>query len=473
MDTRQLPITNLTDRRRIDRLYAIADTFALCPELLKQVYWLGRPHFTDSISTAAVTVTRDGDVIFEFNRRFFDRLSDTSLAFVVLHEVLHVAFRHHVRRQERIPLVWDIACDAAVNAFLLDVIGFAQICSRDFQQFIRAAVTLANLGFTIRRDDHCRMSAEEIYEWLLNNSSQLNEKALALQACDDHRWPDSADGSSNDSRTSTRRPQKDCEEPSEPKKGHGSPCQGRNCDDALAACLDELGNEVHALLEEWLPAWGNTALGEVRAVAATAAAVPVDWDYVLSCRIASCLYSCREERWAPAHRKIAWLYPAVLLPAEQESQRWRSSVLMAIDASGSVSGAVLARLLAVARSLPGDRVELTTVSFDTEVYDFDLDKKLPRLRGGGGTCFDAIENHMRTMHRYPDLVVVLSDGYAPRPTVRHPQRWFWLITAHGTTRYIEGIGRYVVLDNQQPPQIKRTATEADSVRPCLDEEIPF
>ena len=42
--------------------------------------------------------------------------------------------------------------------------------------------------------------------------------------------------------------------------------------------------------------------------------------------------------------------------------------------------------------------------------------------------------------RYPDLIVVLTDGHAPRPTVRHPDRWFWLLTERGTSEKVEGIG---------------------------------
>jgi len=56
-----------------------------------------------------------------------------------------------------------------------------------------------------------------------------------------------------------------------------------------------------------------------------------------------------EERWAPPNRKIAWLYPDVLLPADHQVEQYQTSVLMAIDSSGSISQSVLDRLLCVAR----------------------------------------------------------------------------------------------------------------------------
>ena len=57
---------------------------------------------------------------------------------------------------------------------------------------------------------------------------------------------------------------------------------------------------------------GNTAAGQLKKG-------DIDWDYILSRRIASCIQLTSEERWAPPNRKIAWLYPDVLLPAEHQS----------------------------------------------------------------------------------------------------------------------------------------------------------
>lgn len=65
----------------------------------------------------------------------------------------------------------------------------------------------------------------------------------------------------------------------------------------------------------------------------------------------------------------------------------------------------------------------------------------------GGTSFDVIEEFATQLHQYPDLIVVLTDGFASPPTVRHPQRWFWLITEDGTPIHIEGIGRYCLIEN--------------------------
>jgi hypothetical protein len=329
------------------------------------------------------------------------------------------------------------------------------------------------LGLEIPKQDQCRVSAEETYDWLMNNCAQLCDKTLSLHACDEHLWPDLTDDASGSSGSSARGAQAHQKELEDSGEGSDSACLCCESGDELAACLDELADQAQALFAEWLPAWGDTALGELRAVAHTNESASVDWGYILSRRVASCLHNCLEERWAPPNRKIAWLYPTVLLPADHEGTRWRPLVLMAIDASGSIAGPVLDRLLAVARSIPADEAELITVSFDTQVYAFDMYKPALQLRGGGGTRFSAIENHIMRTRRYPDLVVVLSDGFAPRPAVRHPDRWFWLITASGTTRYIQGIGRYLFLGSNRELRGSRRMTDSGTLSSSPDDEIPF
>jgi len=39
--------------------------------------------------------------------------------------------------------------------------------------------------------------------------------------------------------------------------------------------------------------------------------------------------------------------------------------------------------------------------------------------------------------------VIMTDGEAERPSVRHPERWLWLLTEHGSDASIRGIGRIV------------------------------
>ncbi len=55
------------------------------------------------------------------NREFFiDRLDLKQVEYLLAHEVLHVAFEHMLRRGEREPQAWNVACDYAINQILED-----------------------------------------------------------------------------------------------------------------------------------------------------------------------------------------------------------------------------------------------------------------------------------------------------------------------------------------------------------------
>ena len=434
------------DARRTERLYAAVERFEYSPELAKRVYHLGTPHFTDSISTASLTVTERGKPIFDFNRAFFDGLGHIALVFVILHETLHYVFCHHMRCHDRLPALWNVACDLVVNAFLLQEVGFAQITSRNFREFLESAITFANLPIVPTSGRLIKLTAEEVYDLLVKNLRSIFGKVSNLKACDEHTWS----GSAADSGSKQYRLDEDLESiqerasDSQDRDEHIVPLES-NADDMPEQdeAIDELAERAQQVFRDWMPAWPNTPSGELRAIGETDESFSIDWEFILSRRIASSIRLVLEERWAPPNRKIAWLYPEVLLPADHEVEQYQASVLMAIDASGSISRPVLDRLLGVARSIPADRVQLTTISFDTRVYSVDIGESVPAIRGGGGTSFMAVETFAtQQMSRYPDLIVVLTDGHPPRPAVQHPDRWFWLITDYGITCHMEGVGRY-------------------------------
>ena len=64
------------------------------------------------------TMATDGYHIF-FNPEWVSGLTDLEIEGVIAHEVLHVVFGHPDRIRSRDPEVWNIACDHAINLFLL------------------------------------------------------------------------------------------------------------------------------------------------------------------------------------------------------------------------------------------------------------------------------------------------------------------------------------------------------------------
>jgi predicted metal-dependent peptidase len=48
-------------------------------------------------------------------------LTPAELRFIMGHELMHVGLLHHIRREDRDPYVWNLACDFVINAWLIDM----------------------------------------------------------------------------------------------------------------------------------------------------------------------------------------------------------------------------------------------------------------------------------------------------------------------------------------------------------------
>lgn len=68
----------------------------------------------ESVGTMAV----DGRHLY-YAPAFLDTLTDHELEGVIVHEILHCAYRHHTRRKNRDPKWWNNACDYVVNLVVL------------------------------------------------------------------------------------------------------------------------------------------------------------------------------------------------------------------------------------------------------------------------------------------------------------------------------------------------------------------
>jgi predicted metal-dependent peptidase len=73
----------------------------------------------DRPSLAVKTMATDG-VSLLWNPEFVETLNAATLAGTLAHEVMHPALHHHLRRSERDPKRWNMACDYAINPLLID-----------------------------------------------------------------------------------------------------------------------------------------------------------------------------------------------------------------------------------------------------------------------------------------------------------------------------------------------------------------
>ena len=370
------------------------------PTAYLMVTRLGVPAFAD-VATACVRTSGDR-IWLEFDPVFWDSLRLDELVGVLAHEALHVLLRHPVGPPAGDPmrlLCWNLACDAVVNDTL----------AHDYP-----AVRLPEgviTGQSLLGQDCHGLTAEEVLGQLLGQVRRRPTLAVVLTQL---RTLDCHDAWAIDAESIDRVP------------GRLPP----ELEDAIEAIVCETARRDGAAVR----AWGLGQGGRTRAVHER----PPPIEPTMLLRHVIMRFSSSTPIWVPPNPKLSSVYPKLMLP------RWEADgnarMLFAIDASASVGDEWLSAFAAIACA-GRSRARVEAVSFDTAVYP--LEPSDGCIRGGGGTSFQVIEDYIAALTPYPDAVVVMTDGEAERPSVRHPQRWLWLLAEHGSDDAIRGIGRIV------------------------------
>jgi predicted metal-dependent peptidase len=360
-----------------------------------EVMALGRPRWVEGAGTAYVTA-RDNQILLGFDPAWFDRLNWMELMGVLIHEAIRVVYRHVFARPPHD--LWaahryNLACDAVIN----------DLIARFYPEIPLPGQPVT--GEALIGRNTWGMTVEQVLA-LLRDMSALRQ--CVLIPLDDHSF------------------------------------WGMDSDDNIssAAKSQELLGQLMEIVECWArdDGWGTEALGQLREAPELRREIRFNLERLLLEKIAARLKP--ETHWVPPGRRLAAWYPELLLPTY--TLHPLRQVLLALDASGSVS----AELLGVFTKLSRRRLEacqVEAISFDTEAYPFTPSDPSARPRGGGGTSFDAIEQFSRSRARYPDVVVVFTDGQAPRPTLLHPERWLWCRTRAAPSHAVQGLGERITL----------------------------
>lgn len=110
-------------------------------------------------------------------------------------------------------------------------------------------------------------------------------------------------------------------------------------------------------------------------------------------------------------------------------------VMLFADTSGSCVS-YWDRFVTAAVSLPDDKFEAELYAFDTAVHK--INKNDLTLKGGGGTYFhiitDQVEKFVKAEGKYPDAVIMITDGYAEAMNIKPEfrDRWHVMLTEGGS-----------------------------------------
>lgn len=357
----------------------------------------GRPVFTTDMrnQTACISLTRDGDELaYCWDRDFFDSCSDYLVKFIICHEMLHVLLKHGKRAfdlDDRDKV--NVCLDLVVNHLLINQFGFNRCLIDGWEKYCWID--------TVFKTNIKEMFSFENY-YSLNDS--LFKKAFIL---DNHSFFDERKGDDEQYNTEHK--------------------------------VDEKIEELRKKLYFELPSCGDDSYGKEEVLEIKKIKRRKFNDLVKKI-LASIIEKDKKNSstWAKINRVLVNSAPDIPVNDRLIERRCNQKYKCAffIDNSGSCLG-YSQRFFDVLNSLDEEKFEVSAFSFDTNA--FPLDVKNGRILGGGGTSFSCIDKKVLEIN--PDVVFVLTDGYAPKFIPKDPKKYFWFLTECGSSVSIAGAGR--------------------------------
>ena len=329
------------------------------------------------------TAATDGRHLY-YNTQFFNAMSNKEIEFVIAHEILHCVFDHLGRREDRNPILYNIAADYIVNNTLMrDRIGeMVKIvsCYQDFKYE----------GWT----------SEAVYDDLFKQQEEKGEEYLKQlgEMLDEHvDWGDEDGDGKGDSGS---------EDGSEGKSGRPSYSK-----DELAKIKDEIKENMMSAAQA---AGAGNVPGEVARMIKELTEPKMNWREILRQQIQSTI-RCDYTFSRPSRK--GW-HTGAILPGMNFADT--IDVAIGIDMSGSIGDAQGKDFISEVKGIMDEYQEynIKMWCFDTKVYneqDFSADNGEDlldyKLMGGGGTDFDANWNYMKEEGYVPKKFIMFTDGY--------------------------------------------------------------
>lgn len=392
------------------------------------------------IDESIATACTDGTFI-KFNPDFVRSLTKEEMIGLAVHEVMHVYSKHHLRRGDRDPMLWNVAGDYFINLLIDDAIK---------EETDRRGVSCMALPEGALLDGKYRgLSTEDIYNTL-------------KQEQDNPDTPGDEEGDENGNETNQGRAQADeggsqdtagddqrqdgggagteCEEPA--SSGSQGQAQGQQPVGTWGDVIDapDVNDETErAYAERDVEVMVEQASNLAKSRGKTPGCADelldaykkpvVDWRDVLRHMMQSLtVVDYTYQRSMPKMHHLLEQYGAFIPDYHRENM---GELVVAIDTSGSVSGAEVAQFMGEIQSIcdevQPDKVHVVQCDSKVQCVDtFDAGQpfEMSKLRGRGGTAFHPVFDWVEEEGIEPVALVYLTDGYAPAPDVPdYPVVW--------------------------------------------------
>ena len=375
-------MTKLTAEQKVQRAHvSLMKNPNYC--LYSGVFMVGKVEIVDDVPTAC---TNGRDVMY--GRAFIDKLSESNIKGVILHENLHKAFRHTTMWKhlyDKHAQMANMACDFVINQMIVDSdpIGREVALPKEglldpkyrgwdsqavfndlMKQAEKGSVHVKTVGDQQGKD----VPVEKGKQYVLGDVDSL----------DQHDW------------------------------------EGAKEMDAKEK--EQLAKDIDQALRQGAILAGKMK-GNVPREVTDALEAKVDWREALREFVNSFCMDKDESTWRRPNRR--WIDQDVYMPSLIGESVGR--IVVAIDMSGSIGehevGQFLGEVRKICETVRPDGIDL--IYWDTEVcqhekYDQqDLDNLLSSTKpmGGGGTDPECIPKYIADHKLKPECAVILTDGY--------------------------------------------------------------
>lgn len=364
------------------------------------------------------TCATDGRVIRYNPERLLSKEVDEIVAYLA-HEVLHLSFKHPLRRGHRDPKIWNLACDAVVNPILItDKIG--KMPAKYFYH-----------------PPFANMTAEAVYDQLVKMMPPPPPQGGQGKPPPGKGKP--PPGGSGRQRVGNGDYDMDSDDPGEmgsvadpqSKDGEGKASEGE-----MAVIEASIDGKIAAAAQA-AKAQGALPAGFERMLV-EALKPKIDWRDRLKKFVAKTIQT--DFTWMrPSRRALA---NGVYMPSAVKSGCGK--ILVIVDTSGSIGNEELQQYFGEIKAIFEDcnPEEMHIMYCDAAVAGHDVFRfgDTPKLnpRGGGGTDFRPPFKKADRDNINPQCAIYLTDMYGPFPENPPPYPVLWVATSdvvapHGET----------------------------------------
>jgi predicted metal-dependent peptidase len=380
----------LTAEQRIERAHVrLMQNPDFC--LFSGVFMVGKVTVSDTCKTAA---TNGRDVVY--GREFVEKLNDKQLAFLVVHEAMHKAYRHLT--------VWKHLKEKRIANYAMDYVINLQIRDADpYEREVAMPRDEATGKLMGCFDEKYRnMDTKQVYD-------------LLMEECESGGGQ--GDGESDgEGQGGNGHGQGQNDAGSESPDGGMDEHDWDGAQELTQEEKEELNREIDSALREGAMLAGKMK-GRVPRGIDEILHPKVDWKEALREFIKTATRGGDQSTWRRPNRR--YLASGIVMPS---AETYRAECFaIGIDTSGSIGGPELGRFLGELKSIcdevAPEKVEL--LYWDShvagrETYSRAEQENLTNVtkpRGGGGTTPECVPKFMKKEGIEPQCVVMLTDGY--------------------------------------------------------------